>query len=603
MNKRAKQPSQLWIIMILGALLLCASTFATVDANVASSASISFATPDGNSDYVGEGDDFATQVWATPWNFDEMYDLMRPYNLSGMTFEGGTLSAQIAGNDPHFFLLFPGMPSAINLSTGQQRPINADKYRRAAFHLCVNTSVEWKAFVLYWYSEYTNGPVYHTDLIWLTNGCQVVTLDLSTYPNWTGNVTGLRFDLEAFNTGDSFALDWFRLTDYPDWSDSYDIQWENLAPSTPGILELFLDTDNSGYDGFLVDVVTNPPSSGSVSWGLPAVPVPAHPLPLPQDVQPGAYYVYAKLNGASAGYSNAPIVVNQVPTLQFMNPSFISGRDYATDQGNPWDMDSSGTDGTVVGCTSHQFSGGQVTAYNMENDPGFLFNTPVPIDASFYRYLTIEFYSQYSFYDIRGGMSRLYWMNDYYHPSATEDLIINVPAQWRTYSLDLSQVPVEPFGAQNPWASNKWSLLRFDPNEDQPGVNWQWKIRDVKLTGPPEANTYFPIQWEIDNPENENVSLTLYYDTNNSGFDGIRIGQAVVTAGENLTTPSSHETRPSSAEHYIYLPLVSRNYCTGNCLGWNTSGIPNGEYYIYGCLNDGVNQVCYYSDVPVLITH
>jgi len=39
------------------------------------------------------------------------------------------------------------------------------------------------------------------------------------------------------------------------------------------------------------------------------------------------------------------------------------------------------------------------------------------------------------------------------------------------------------------------------------------------------------------------------------------------------------------------------------CLTWNTSGVPEGEYYIYGCLADGVNQVCRYSDVPVLVSH
>jgi len=98
----------------------------------AATTSITFTEPDGVNDFVGEGDDFATQVWANPWNFGELYDLARPHHLIGVTAVNGSLSAQIAGNDPHFYLLFPGMPSAINLNTGQQHPIDADRGRRSA---------------------------------------------------------------------------------------------------------------------------------------------------------------------------------------------------------------------------------------------------------------------------------------------------------------------------------------------------------------------------------------------------------------------------------------------------------------------------------------
>jgi hypothetical protein len=299
-------------------------------------------------------------------------------------------------------------------------------------------------------------------------------------------------------------------------------------------------------------------------------------------------------------------VISQTPLLHFIDPSHTSGRDYATDNDNPWDMDSSGSDGTVYGSTGHQFIGGQVDARNTGNDPGFLFNLPERIDTSYYRYFIIEFYSQYSFYTGSGGMSRVYWMNDFDEPTTTEDIIINVPAEWRTYAIDLQQAPIEPSGEQNAWTSSKWRLLRFDPNENTDGLNWNWSIRDVKLTGPPEADTGFTLRWEIDNPEKELVDVDLYYDTDDAGFDGAYIGTASSMASPSARSAWLNEATSRQQDDYdnhIYLPMVSREHCLGECLRWDTSGIPNGDYFVYACLDDGLNQTCRYSPVPIRVDH
>jgi hypothetical protein len=577
-------------------LMLVLYTAGVLGAGATPLASISFVEPDGDNDYVGEGSDFATRVWSNPWSFNAVYDLARPFHLSGFGSAGGTLSGQVAGNDPHFFLLFPGVPSAINLNTGQQHPINADEYQRVAFRFCTGATHANQAIRLFWYDAYTSGSVYYSGLIYVGSGCNVYLYDLSARADWQGTVTGLRFDLENFQSGDAFSLDWFRLTRDPDWSNSYAIQWQDLSP-TNGSLQLHLDNDASGFDGVLIATRSNAPGTGSLSWGSSD-----QGLPLPQDFQPGEYYVYAKVNGQTAGYSLAPLVVSQAPILRFTNPSFTSGRDYATDHGNPWDMDSSGTDGDVERCPSYTFSGGEVVATCTGPDPSFLFNVPTPIETSYYRYFTIEWYSQYSFYDgISGGVSRLYWLNNYSYPTATEDLIINVPAQWRTYSLDLSHVPIEDYGAANPWGSEHWRVLRFDPNENQPGVLWQWRIRDARLTGPPEADGFFAITWDLDNPEDEAVILTLYYDHDNHGLDGVQIDPAGAAATATWPIPLPRGTTLPEDQNVIYLPSVTKNACWGPCQGWNTTGIPSGEYFIYGCLDDGVNQICRYSDVPVLI--
>ncbi len=581
----------MWAILML---VLYGSS--VLGAGATPSASISFIQPDGDNDFIGEGADYATRVWAAPWTFDELYDLARPSHLIGFGTAGGQLVGQVSGNDPHFFLLFPGVPSAINLETGQQHPINAQEYQRLAFRLCTGAAHAHQAVRLFWYDAYTSGAVYYSNLIYISSGCNVYLYDLSAHAAWSGTVTGLRFDMENFQSGDAFSLDWVRLTRDPDWSNSYTIQWQDLSPAN-GTLQLHLDRDASGYDGALIATRSNAPSAGSVSWGSSD-----QGLPLPQDFQAGEYYVYASVGGEPAGYSDAPLIVSQAPIIQFTSPSYTSGRDYATDHGNPWDMDGSGTDGIVERCPSYYFSGGEVVATCTGPDPSFLFNVPTAIETSYYRYFTIEFYSQYSFYDgISGGVCRLYWLNNYLYPTATEDMIINVPAQWRTYTLDLSKVLIEDYGAANPWTFDDWRILRFDPNENQPGVLWQWRIRDAKLTGPPEADGFFNIIWNVDNPEDETVALTLYYDSDDHGLDGAQIDPAGAAATVPSPMPSNSRTTLPEDQNLIYLPLVTRNACWGNCRLWNTSGIPSGEYFIYGCLDDGVNQFCRYSDVPVLI--
>ena len=560
-------------------------------------ATITFVQPDGSDDFVGEGEDFATQVWGDPWTFDSRYDLLQPAKLKNVDVSGGRLSATIKkSSDPHFYVLFPGVPSAINLNTGQQHPIDANVYHRVAFKFCTDSTSFGRHVRLYWYDGYTNGNVYHSGQIPVQTGCGIYIKDLEDHADWHGDITGLRIDLELFEVDDTFTLDWVRLTRDDGGTNTAPIAWTGLDPAG-GTLELFLDDDTSGYDGDQIAAIANAQSTGSFEWGQVAA-----GLPLPEDFQPGVYYVYAKVNGQTAGYSTHPVVVSQAPILQFEHPSFTSGRDYATENGNSWDMDNSGSDGVVRGCTSYEFSGGELTARNDEGDPQLKLNTPVPIDTSYYRYFTIEFYSKYSFYDVRGGMSRVYWMNDVDHWTTTEDLIINVPLEWRTYSLDLSQVDVEPIGTQNAWTSDNWEILRFDPNENVTGVNWRWVVRDVKLTGPPEADTHIILRWAVDNPETESIDLEFFYDTNNRGFNGTAIGATTTQAQSAVRADTQSDLEPQ-ADFFAYLPLVSYLTCSGNCYPWDTMSVDPGEYFIYACLDDGVNQICRYSDVPVLVTH
>ncbi|MBI5414589.1 S8 family serine peptidase, partial [Candidatus Peregrinibacteria bacterium] len=84
----------------------------------------------------------------------------------------------------------------------------------------------------------------------------------------------------------------------------------------------------------------------------------------------------------------------------------------------------------------------------------------------------------------------------------------------------------------------------------------------------------YTIRWTDEDADN-NANIFLYYDTNNSGNDGMPI---------NLT--ALHED--DEIDSYL----------------WDTSGVPEGQYYVYGIINDGVNPpVISYSTGAVTIDH
>ncbi len=75
------------------------------------------------------------------------------------------------------------------------------------------------------------------------------------------------------------------------------------------------------------------------------------------------------------------------------------------------------------------------------------------------------------------------------------------------------------------------------------------------------VDTAFRIKW-TDNDPDSNANVRLYYDTDNSGADGI-----LIVAGLS-------EDMDGSGDEYL----------------WDTSGVPEGIYYVYAMIDDGVRQ-------------
>ncbi|MEW6620177.1 MAG: VWA domain-containing protein [bacterium] len=99
----------------------------------------------------------------------------------------------------------------------------------------------------------------------------------------------------------------------------------------------------------------------------------------------------------------------------------------------------------------------------------------------------------------------------------------------------------------------------------------------ITITAPPAQGAYatssYTIAWVDADPDND-AQISLYYDTNNTGYDG-----------STITTGLSED---SSINSYI----------------WDISTIPEGSYYIYAKIDDGTNTPVYdYSNGPLNIDH
>jgi predicted secreted protein len=88
-----------------------------------------------------------------------------------------------------------------------------------------------------------------------------------------------------------------------------------------------------------------------------------------------------------------------------------------------------------------------------------------------------------------------------------------------------------------------------------------------------KANTAFTITWTDKAPENDAL-ISIYYDTNSSGEDGTLIVSNIEAEAET--------------NHYT----------------WDTSALPEGDYYLYAVIDDGVHApVIDYSEGAVTIRH
>lgn len=317
--------------------------------------------------------DYFTSEWQSPLDMSDEGDLLynlvprEIYELQKYSFANGVASTVSTGVDPHFRILSPvdhlnGFLTAIPDDTtrfGVNRPLygaQAPYYDTLAMRMYADKDsliqVQYEkqdgsaAFTVP-FPVYSGWNVY--DLNLRTAGVQASSGDYS----WeTTPVTSIRVDPVAYG-GAQIKLDWIQLTPDSTRCPSASIDFTRIDPT--GLLSVFVDNDTDPKNGVSYRYALKDVASGRIS-------VPTTKL------FPGAYQVYGYLT-----------------------------RDYATGMGNPWDMDTDGTDVKTnslleIDSSSVSFASGKFCATSSGSDPGFFLNVPAdaPIEASKFTRLSFD---------------------------------------------------------------------------------------------------------------------------------------------------------------------------------------------------------------------
>lgn len=570
-------------------------------------ATITITQPDGVDDVVGNGDDFATTVLGDPWDMSEYTDIPALHGVPGGTISNGVLNYTIPSNPyVHIPLLHAGAGGAIDagIKVGSNYPINTDHYRWLSFRM---NQPEGYFTVRWFYDKDRSASKANSTVnIPVSPGWHTYVIDLETVSktkgNWQGQVMGL-FVMVSASTGTTGTIDWARLTASNPADNNLEISWSGLDP-TSSTVEFYLDSNATSCDGILIHTESNALASGSFSWQQAADSVAS-----PANVAPGDYYVCAKVNDDVAGRSSGQLTVNQAPIIHFTRPSLTSGEDYATDAGNPWDMnDTADVDHVVNGSYAINSGTLTVTVPASKSDVQVHLNVPTAINRDRYYYLTYRLWFDYPYtWEDIGQGARIFWGRAP-QTEAQSGWIYDYPG-WQTYKMDLRSLPLD-FGPT--WDTADWTIFRIDPIANNTGEQVTVYLDDIKLTGDEKANAFTDIEWQLNDPDTLVTTMTLYYDNDQSGLNGTQIAMLTLTNGERtgmaVSTTAGDPSLGTTNEltETIYLPLVARNYvvpCTGACYTWYTGNVPDGTYYLYACMDDGYNELCRYSETPLHISH
>ncbi len=568
-----------------------------------------------------DGDEYFTDVMNDAIDFDKRRDIMWEENFyeSTINVSNNTWSGNYAPGG-YIMPLFQGMDGAIQIGKiGNNFPLDSSKYTQVS--ILGNVVQRYNPDLTSWYTLFwTHDSSYH-NASWNSmagiDGYQLRATgevlmhpdneyvyywhDMSSIAEWASSaIKGIKLS-SSNQVAPSVGYRSIRIFD-PNTSPQLNIVWSATdlpqgVPTQPQV-EIYIDSDNSGYDGNLLFRY----DSGSDFFrdraiGLNSVTIPTAAL------APGEYYIYLKLYSdydtdnsntdtllATSNYS-AKITINAKSHIEFINPSMTSGKDYATAVLNdPWDMNQSSDIAQMYNVGGSQFTNGFFVATNGNSDPYIYLNvnTSTPVETQKYKYVTFTMrVDDTSVQDqpfggnikekvATGWMSRFFWGSTGIDPKSTSnDIVLYEGIQ--SYSIDLTgaltpnvsdDTIVDPTLWQT-YATNGY--FRFDPLEMP--VPTQFFLYDMKLTGNPvpDSEGLFNMEFELSDAENESVTVAFYRDNDKAGYNGTLIGNK------------------------SYLPGV-------HSYEFNTCGLDVGEYYIYAVMTDSAGNVSrHYAEVPINI--
>ena len=609
----------LWTRLTLSIVLIVAAWWVAGRLNpgtasqAGSQANITITQPDGVDDVVGEGDDYATTVFGDAWDMNEHTDILALHIVNEGAINNGLLRYTVPAGETATYLpvLYPGIGDAVDIGKiGVNFPIDTQRYRWLSFRMYQPAG----QYQIRWHFAKDFQQWSGTGFYPVKQGWHTYVIDLETVPapvtyggnnGWDGQVVGL--DLVSFAAGGTEILvDWVRLTaDNPN-GNSLQVAWTDFRPAGSDV-EFWLDADQSDCDGTLMQTMANAPTSGAFTWEAASGGTVS-----PSNVEPGKYYVCARTSDGVAGYSSGQLEVNAAPIVHFTQPSYTSGDDYATDAGNAWDFDSA-ADLAGVDNGSYAIQNGilavTVPAGVPNGDVRVWMNVPTAIARHKYHYLTYRLWFDYPYtLDDVGQVTRVFW-GRIPNTEATSHYIYDYPG-WQTYNLDLRTLRLH-HGL--PWLNDDWTIFRIDPIGNLTGQTVTFYLDYLMLTADETADAFAEIKWDLTEPDSSAVTMDIYYDSDDEGFNGTHIAQLGIQGGQTSivdspSTPGTPGEREATlaADFDVFIPITFGDFhalCKGPCFTWDTRNVTPGSYYVYACVDDGYNELCRYSERPVLIDH
>ena len=559
---------------------------------------------------ISEGDDFSTRVLAQPWDMDSApypdYTIMlKNFKRNKFSRTGGSYHLEGTNTDPRLWLHWTGIENTQEvLKMGDQYPIDASKYRLLSYYMCmeqVAPDYTWGSNVYWFYDRSShNDPAngISTYIYWKTEGlfqtpneCNQVVFDLKkletfngTWNNSPRKPMGLRLDIN--NKPADYDVAWVRLTTR-DLNNIVPMTWSG-APS--GTQKFYLSMTGCGQDGMRVG--TSSGSSGTFNWGdqIQDLGKDKYPLPLPESFEPDDYYVYMKSSNGSITCGNSQLEVKSAPRFEILQPSRLSGPDYATEVvGNAWGMDSSSDMESIVGANNITYNNGILKATTTQSDPRFILNVPGSINASKYKYATFRMYVPGEQSIVNGWVQRFHWWyNSVNDAVSTDDMVIY--EGWHTYTIDLSSAYITSSGS---WSGNP-KTFRFDPLETSGGdvVNLDFMALTAEQSvtqGNPYSVIYNPLG-------GGSTTVTFSYDDDTNASNGFTPAAEYATVAAELAW--------AFGVHTVFMPIImlpEEIPLNGLVYVWDTSSVSKGDYYIVATITDGVTSTIWYSELPVTV--
>ncbi|HWB71529.1 MAG TPA: cell wall-binding repeat-containing protein, partial [Egibacteraceae bacterium] len=546
--------------------------------------------------------DFASEVYADPWDYANSIDLNTDdgpaLNVRDVTSADGTIAFDV-DSAAWISPLWTGWPGALYAGReGPVRPVVADRYSHASLRLYAS---RWLPASLFWDRCPPTAPApcrgevtFGVDQGWHTYVLPLRELSSGQQHPWAGDVVGLRLSLGA-GAPTHLALDWLRL--YRPDATTPDVTVRAApAASAQGRRGDRDGGDRQGRGGVTLwwDADADPGNNtpDNPGWGqLPLGAEEGTGVFAAAAYPPGTYRFYRVSDGQTSAYSQ-PLTVAPAPLPMLDDPDEAGGEDYATAvTGDPWDFsqpsDVVGMDNVGdVAWADDQLHG--TNAGPAPNDPNVYLRVGAPIEPERYHRLTVamRYDGPFSLADAVGGGTHGRWSWTTQDMAAgigavpeqvvqTKELVTYTDPD--RYTVDLHTDPREwvmedDSGYRHGWRGGGVVTARLDVNEDR-GPR-RWHLDDVQLRADDEARGgAFDIRWHDNNPATAaGATVSLYYDSDDRGFDGTLLAAGV----------AQHEGV--------------------NGYRWDTGGLPTGRYWVYVVADGGVATGRSYSTGPVAVT-